>query len=342
MRGRGPSRYFFVHIMKTAGTNFLVQFARQFPRDATWPAILPEEVDDPGAFRDFDTITNYLSVRALQELEPDERGRLRFIAGHIPFAAAELLGGPGPDLACLTILRDPVDRTISFLSQCRRDVPELRDQPLEAIYDDPWYFERFVKDFQTRVLSMTLDEAVALRMDEIRFADYLQSLIPPTATAEDRAGIEDVLAEHKPMNHQNTYVLVALLERLGVDMSDTQERYEAIASHPDYQVPAGAMGYLYADAAFSRPSPVDDDRFRLAVTNLERCAVVGLTEDYPAFITAVNEQFGLRCTAEGRANAGSRQPDEPASSFTRRIRDDNHHDIELYAAARALIAARVG
>jgi hypothetical protein len=338
MPDRGPNRYFFVHVMKTAGTNFLVQFARLFPRDAIWPSNLLERVDDTD---DFSTISNYLSVRVLEELDPAARHRLRFVSGHVPFSTAELLGGPGDGPACLTILRDPVDRTISFLDQCRRNVPELRDQPLEAIYDEPWYFDRFVHDHQTRVFSMTVDEAVAPRMDELRFADYLRSLIPATATAQERGGIEGVLAEHKPLAHPNTLVLVASLEQLGVDMSDTQERYEEIAALPEHRVPGSAMGFLYADAAFSRPSPVDDERLGQAVANLERCAVVGLTEDYPSFIAAVNQRFGLECTPEGRANAGSR-PNDLADSFIRRIRDDNRYDFELYAAAQAIIARRAG
>lgn len=55
---------------------------------------------------------------------PDERRRrIRVYTGHFPYAAREILGG---DIVTVTILRDPVKRTISLLRQFRRKAPWAR------------------------------------------------------------------------------------------------------------------------------------------------------------------------------------------------------------------------
>ena len=54
--------------------------------------------------------------------------------GHFPLCTLELLGG---SFTTLTILRDPVERTLSALRDQQERSPELRGAPLELIYDDP-------------------------------------------------------------------------------------------------------------------------------------------------------------------------------------------------------------
>ena len=165
--------------MKTAGTNFLVQFDRLFPADAIWPQYRPGKET---AAEHWDTISDYLSLGSLLALSDEQRRQLAFVAGHLPFATVELLPDNG-DLACLTLVRDPVERTVSFLAQCRKHRPELSDLPLESIYDDPWYFDRFVRDHQTRVLSMTLEEAMAPGTCVVRFVIWRITCVPWTSTA---------------------------------------------------------------------------------------------------------------------------------------------------------------
>ena len=261
---RHRCRFFFAHIMKTAGTNFLVQFDRLFPADAIWPQYRPGKET---AAEHWDTISDYLSLGSLLALSDEQRRQLAFVAGHLPFVTVELLPDNG-DLACLTLLRDPVERTVSFLAQCRKHRPELSDLPLESIYDDPWYFDRFVRDHQTRVLSMTLEEAMAPWTDQQLFTDFLLSLIPTSATATERAHVEELVAEGQPLFSENTGRVVVALEAIGVDMTDTRDRYEAMAGQPQYRVPEGGMGFLYADVALSRPSPVDAARLATAKANL--------------------------------------------------------------------------
>ncbi len=290
------------------------------------------------------TISDYMSLAPLAAMTPEHRRRLSLVAGHFPYAAAELLhegrDDVGGEWVRVTLLRTPVERTLSFLRQCQRHRPELRDQPLEAIYDDPWYFDRFLRDHQTRVFSMTLDEATAPRTDQILLADFLCSLIPPAAPTEARARIEALVGDGQLIFDTSTPRAVAELERLGVDMAGHKPAYERFRTQPKYWVPEGGMGYLYADAALARPSPVDHERFARALQNLERCAVIGLTEDYTGFIADLNRTCGVECSSEGWLNAGNTAGSKLPKSFLRRIERDHQFDMELYEAARQLVSAR--
>jgi hypothetical protein len=103
-----------------------------------------------------------------------------------------------------------------------------------------------------------------------------------------------------------------------------------------------AVPYLVANASMARPSPVDHGRLQDALASLTRCAVVGLTSDYPGFVADVNRVVGLDCDAGGWANRSAPLVDEPPRSFIRRVEEDNRLDMELYAAATDLVAYRRG
>jgi hypothetical protein len=286
-------------------------------------------------------ISNYMSFAPLTEMTDEKRRGLALVAGHFPYAATELLVDDGDDdLLCLTLLREPVERTASFLAQCRRHRPELRDQPLEAIYDNPWYFDRFIQNHQTRVFSMTLAEATAPRTDQTLLANFLRSLIPASAPSGTRARIESLIGDDQIIDDERTSHAVVELERAGVDMAGHKPAYERFRQQPQYWVPEGGMGFLYADAALTRPSPVDEHRFARALENLERCAVVGLTDDYPGFIRDLNRTAGAECSATGWLNAGDTAGRTLSKSFVRRIEQENRFDMELYDAARGLVASR--
>ncbi len=60
-------------------------------------------------------------------------GELRIVLGHVPYAVRSLLT---KDYVAMTLLRDPVDRTISYLKHCRRYHIEHMAQTLEQIYED--------------------------------------------------------------------------------------------------------------------------------------------------------------------------------------------------------------
>jgi hypothetical protein len=141
--GAAP-RFFFVHVMKTGGTSFVFQMTANFAPTEVYP----HEVLDRRAPTD---VEPYASVDDLERLTPQRRAEIRVYTGHLPFVARELIG---PDVVTLTLLRDPVPRTISVLKHFKRLYARYRDLPLDAIYDDDIVFPHFVHDFQTRVFAL--------------------------------------------------------------------------------------------------------------------------------------------------------------------------------------------
>lgn len=124
-------RYFFIHVMKTSGTSFLF-YMRQALGDAN---LYPP----PGP----DLVRQRVLLSELRAA-----GAYRGYTGHFPAFAAEIVGAT----KTVTILRDPVERTISMLKQHQR----LRapDQTLEAIYADPDVSGKFLDNHQTKVFAM--------------------------------------------------------------------------------------------------------------------------------------------------------------------------------------------
>lgn len=134
--------YFFVHVMKTAGMSFNAHIHDNFPRDAIFPG-----ADDL-------TGVDYWVIERLRAAVRDRRNAIRLWHGHFPYFVTDLL----PEAITLSVLREPVARTVSLLDQIRRE--HRPDTPIEAIYEDPAVFRGRVLDHQTKVFSMTDDDGV--------------------------------------------------------------------------------------------------------------------------------------------------------------------------------------
>jgi len=143
-----PLRFFFIHLMKTAGTSFAFQLRRNFDPSEVYPC---EGLDR----RDGADMASYVSISRLLRLSPERRAAIRIYTGHFPFVASQLLD---LDLVTLTILRDPVDRTISVLKHFKRLSRRYRTFPLEEIYEDPFVFAHFIENHQTRMFSVTAED----------------------------------------------------------------------------------------------------------------------------------------------------------------------------------------
>jgi hypothetical protein len=132
-----PSRFFFVHIMKTAGSALRLRLINHFGKAAVYPT---------GGLDGTDPLELYLSTDRLLEQLRARGDQIRVITGHFPLRTAELIDGP---VSTLTLLREPVERTLSYLRQQREDPSVLRflaqrtheasqaaGRPLTEIYDD--------------------------------------------------------------------------------------------------------------------------------------------------------------------------------------------------------------
>jgi serine acetyltransferase len=142
-------RFFFLHLMKTGGTSFAFQVRTEFPAEQVYPS--------PGLDRgDHTDIAAYVSISRMLRLSPERRREIRMYTGHFPFIASELLG---VDLVTLTLLRDPVDRTISVLKHFKRLSKRFHEADLASIYEDRFVFAHFIENHQTRMFSVTAEDA---------------------------------------------------------------------------------------------------------------------------------------------------------------------------------------
>jgi hypothetical protein len=144
----GDRRWFFMHIPKTGGSTLNGHVTNNFSARELWPAHEPE--DGPlGAAK------LYTDVARVRSMSTASRANTRLFRGHFPYRTVDLLDG----VVVLTMLRDPVERTISWLDHCRRSNPEHRELSLEQVYDDEWFTARHVRNVQTKLFAMTVDEA---------------------------------------------------------------------------------------------------------------------------------------------------------------------------------------
>lgn len=140
-------------MQKTAGTSLLRRLRRQFPRDRIYPAFFHEP-------------QIAVSVEHLVAHWRERNGACDLVAGHFPLCTQELLGG---GWSTFTILREPVERTLSYLRHRRREVPADRDKSLEAIYDTPSQFHRLIHNHMVKMLSLTTEEMTDGTMTVVTF-----------------------------------------------------------------------------------------------------------------------------------------------------------------------------
>lgn len=137
-------RYFFVHLQKTAGTTLRQRISHLLGESAMYPSEAEDGVE--GITFKTDELRRRLPARAHE---------VRVIFGHFPLCTRGLLDG---QFRTLTMLREPVARTLSYLRHHRQLTPEDRHKPLEEIYDDPFRFHGLAHNHMTKMFSLTLDE----------------------------------------------------------------------------------------------------------------------------------------------------------------------------------------
>ena len=91
-------QFFFIHVMKTAGTTFVRQLQQEFPPESIYPA----RTIDWTSEHDYDA---YINIPRLLALTPARRAEIRVFTGHFPYMACELVA---PGCTTLSVLREPV------------------------------------------------------------------------------------------------------------------------------------------------------------------------------------------------------------------------------------------
>lgn len=183
---------FFIHVMKTGGTTLFRHLEENFALDELYPdRELDIRYDGSKAvvFRQF-------TISYLRQLPEERRRRIRVYTGHFPYVAAQILGG---DPMTLTILREPVERTISLLHQFRRNAPWMdpnRRPPsasrrLEEVYEDPRVYGPLVHDHQTKIFSMTIADDPTGYMQVIDVDDARLALAKENLARVDVVGLTE-------------------------------------------------------------------------------------------------------------------------------------------------------
>ncbi len=139
-----PTRYFFVHMQKTAGTALFRRLRHHFGTDLVHPR--PDEQGTPSVV---------LSVPHLQARLAELGDGIEVVTGHFPLATVDLLPGP---YRTFTVLRDPVERVLSFLRHQREVDSRFRHATLDEVYADPVSTSGLVANHMVKMLSLTAAE----------------------------------------------------------------------------------------------------------------------------------------------------------------------------------------
>jgi hypothetical protein len=152
-----PQRFFFMHMQKTGGTALLTRLKRYFGDEAVYP----DGTDGPRP-------SSVLTVEHLLERWSARRDRIRVVTGHFPLCTTDVLDAP---FTTLTILRDPIERTLSYLRHRRMKTPAYRGAPLEKIYENPISYEGLVHNHMVKMLALRADEMSASAMTMVTFTE---------------------------------------------------------------------------------------------------------------------------------------------------------------------------
>ncbi len=174
-----PRRYFFVHLQKTAGTSLIKRIRRHFPERAVYPHA-----------SDGDIVACVISVEHLLARWQARADEIEVVSGHFPLCTTELLGG---DFTTLTVLRDPLERTLSYLRHHRLRTPADRHMPLEQVYEDQFRFDGLIHNHMTKMLSLLPEEMDAGALTRVEFTSERLERAKARLEKVDAVGVQEQL-----------------------------------------------------------------------------------------------------------------------------------------------------
>jgi hypothetical protein len=139
-------------MQKTGGVSLYMRMQRHFGERGVYPNASD---GDPV------TVSPQLILPVLLERWAVRRDEIRAVTGHFPLCVTELLDA---DFATFTILRDPVERTLSYLRHHRATTPADSELSLEEIYQEPGNFKHFIQNHMVKMLSLRKEEMARTAM----------------------------------------------------------------------------------------------------------------------------------------------------------------------------------
>jgi hypothetical protein len=148
--------FFFIHIMKTGGATFRQFVYKNFAEGAVYPVPRIDDMDRAWL------------IAELLALPDERRAGLHAYTGHFPFVVTEMMG---IDFVTMTILRDPVDRVVSYLKHAKRYHKQHQELSLEEIYEDAFWFPTVMHNHQSKIFSMRDSDPLESYLDVIDVDD---------------------------------------------------------------------------------------------------------------------------------------------------------------------------
>ncbi|MGI9600804.1 MAG: hypothetical protein ACR2QE_02895 [Acidimicrobiales bacterium] len=220
MRPGPDNRWFFVHVMKTGGTTVQTLFTKYHDRRNVYPC----QLDEP-------MFNAKMNPRFLRQLSAERLAEIHVFSAHMPAATTETLPYP---TRTLTVLREPIARTVSWLRQNQRiHSPEAS---LEQIYDVEAARRAYADNHQTRMFAIRPSDDVNsftnyIEIDETRLAEAQQRL-----DNTDMVGFQDDLGRF----------MAAVADRFDYPESVVPNRNVATG---DYQVSDALVARIEEDNA---------------------------------------------------------------------------------------------
>ncbi|MDH4170676.1 MAG: sulfotransferase family 2 domain-containing protein [Acidimicrobiia bacterium] len=214
-------RYFFLHIMKTAGASFRQHLRLNFTKEERYPNPDVETISPV----EFNVLIDYVIG-----LPPERHEALRCYAGHFPYMVTTKLPHP---VSTFTILRHPVGRVLSYLKQRRL---ELGLASLEEVYEDEFTRRCLLDNHQVKLFSLDEADRPESIMDVI---DIDQARFDAACANLDRVDVVGVTERYDDF-------CTAIVDRFGWRLGDFPDRRVA----DPITVPPSLEARIAADNAF--------------------------------------------------------------------------------------------